>query len=188
MTLNTDPLKQPLSTDAKTAEGFVPGKDADPNKPVIINDQAKSPADAEKNEQELKDAQAPLSAVSPATQVSPNAEVNKPHQDSHPQTVASASVAEKESGPEKAKRVDTADPSNEGEGSPAGWGHQDAVDKKVYVMTNVDGEKLYVTRKQWMAHGQILRANGWTTPEFAAGNPGGSEPIPPDVDWGKDKT
>lgn len=178
----------PLSTDAKTVDGFVQGKDVNQDKQGIINDQAKSPADMAKNEEELREAKAPLSAVDPATKVDPNADINQPPQPSHPTTIASARAVEQESGPEKAKRVDTADVSNEGEKAPAGWGKVASVqDKRVYVMTNVDGEKLYVTRKQWAAHGQILRANGWTTPEFAGGDNGGSEPIPPDVDWGKDK-
>ena len=56
----------------------------------------------------------------------------------------------------------------------------------VFVMTNVDGEKLSVTVKQWAKYGQKLRAKGWTTPEFAQGDPGGNEEIPQDVVWGKD--
>ena len=80
--------------------------------------------------------------------------------------------------------MDTADVSPEGEKAPAGWGKKPTV----YVMTNVDGEKLHVTVRQWAKHGQLLRAKGWTTPEFAQGDQGGSEPIPGDIEWGKDKT
>ena len=99
-----------------------------------------------------------------------------------PETIRSARVTEKESGASKAKRVDTADPDPAGEAAPAGWGKKPSV----YVMTDVNGEKLYVTVKQWQKYGQKLRAKGWTTPEFAEGDPGGNEDIPQDVDWGKD--
>ena len=90
---------------------------------------------------------------------------------------------------EMAKRVDTADVSNEGEKAdrPA-WGGG-VHSKPAYYMTNVNGEKLLITTKQWEKYGERLKANGWTEPEFAkqlklkAGN----EAIPADVDWGKDK-
>ena len=108
-------------------------------------------------------------------------EQSPPHP-SHPETLRSARATEKESGQSKAKRVDTADVSPEGEKAPAGWGKKPTV----YVMTNVDGEKMNVTVKQWARFGQKLRAKGWTTPEFAEGDPGGNEDIPQDVVWGKD--
>lgn len=114
--------------------------------------------------------------------VPPDSEMNQPPTPSHPETVRSARATEQESGESKAKRVDTADVDPAGEKAPAGWGKA----PKVFVMTNVDGEKLYVTLKQWAKYGQKLRAAGWTTPEFAEGDPGGNEEIPQNVDWGKD--
>lgn len=100
-----------------------------------------------------------------------------------PETVKSARVLEKESGESKSKRVDEAEVDPAGEKAPQGWGKKPTV----YVMTNVDGEKLSVTVKQWAKYGQKLRAKGWTTPEFAEGDQGGNEDIPQNVDWGKDE-
>jgi len=115
--------------------------------------------------------------------VPPDSVMNQPAGPSHPETVRSAKMTEKESGESKAKRVDTADVDPAGEKAPAGWGKKPTV----YVMTDVNGEKLYVTVKQWAKYGQKLREKGWTTPEFAEGDPGGSEEIPQDIEWGKDK-
>lgn len=114
--------------------------------------------------------------------VPPDSEMNKPPQPSDPETLRSAKGTEKESGASMAKRVDTADVDPAGESAPAGWGKKPTV----FVMTNVNGEKLHVTVKQWAKYGQKLRAAGWTTPEFAEGDQGGNEEIPQNIDWGKD--
>jgi hypothetical protein len=143
-----------------------------------------TPQEAQENVKQVDEEQKKLTEV-PEDQrdVPPDAEINKPPQPSDPETVKSARMREKESGESKAKRVDTADVSPEGEKAPAGWGKKPTV----YVMTNVDGEKLNVTVKQWAKYGQKLRSKGWTTPEFAQGDQGGSEEIPQDIEWGKDK-
>lgn len=142
-----------------------------------------TPEEAAENEKQVAEEQKRLADPAGVQRnVAPDSTMNQPAQPSHPETLRSARATEKESGESKAKRVDTADVSPEGEKAPAGWGKKPTV----YVMTNVDGEKLHVTVKQWAKHGQLLRAKGWTTPEFAQGDEGGSEPIPGNIDWGKD--
>ena len=140
-----------------------------------------TPEEAQENVRQVDEEQKKLSEAGPRN-VPEDAEINQPAQPSDPETVRSARMTEKESGESKAKRVDTADVDPTGEKAPAGWGKKGTV----YVMTNVDGEKLYVTTRQWAKHGQKLREKGWTTPEFAQGDPGGSEEIPQDIEWGKD--
>jgi len=140
-----------------------------------------TPEEAQENARQVEEEKKRLTET-PERNVPPDSVMNEPAKPSDPETVRSARVLEQESGESKAKRVDTADVSPEGEKAPAGWGKKPTV----YVMTNVDGEKLNVTVKQWAKYGQKLRAKGWTTPEFAGGDPGGNEDIPPNVDWGKD--
>jgi len=151
-------------------------------KTEIVGGKPMTPEEAQQNVKQVEAEQAKLSDPGERN-VPPDAKVNQPPQPSHPETIRSAKETEKESGESKAKRVDTADVDPAGEKAPAGWGKKPTV----YVMTNVDGEKMNVTVKQWAKHGQLLRAKGWTTPEFAEGDQGGSEPIPGDVVWGKDK-
>jgi hypothetical protein len=140
-----------------------------------------TPEEAQANMKQVEEEQKRLTEPGERN-VPPDSEINKDPQPSDPETIRSARSLEKESGESKAKRVDTADVSPEGEKAPAGWGKKPTV----YAMTNVDGEKLLVTVKQWAKYGQKLRAKGWTTPEFAQGDQGGNEEIPPNVDWGKD--
>lgn len=142
-----------------------------------------TPAEVQENERQLEREQQELEAKQQKERNVPaDAAVNKPPAPSHPETVRSARATEKESGESKAKRVDTAHVDHTGEKAPQGWGKKPTV----FVMTNVDGEKLSVTVKQWAKYGQKLRAKGWTTPEFAQGDNGGNEEIPQDVVWGKD--
>jgi hypothetical protein len=165
------------------------------DKVVVGEGQMMTPDEAQQNYKEVKDEQKKLTEV-PEDQrdVPADADINKPatlrpdlpHGGEFPTTVKSAEGREKESGASKAKRVDTADPSDQGEKAPQGW-KMDSKTKLVFVMTNVDGEKMNITPKQWEKYGQTLRAAGWTTPEFADGDNGGSEAIPADIDWGKDK-
>lgn len=148
----------------------------------IVGGKPMTPAEAEENKRQLEEEQKNIAEPQVDRNVPPDSAMNQPPQPSNPETVRSARATEKESGASKAKRVDTADVDPAGEKAPAGWGKKPTV----YVMTNVDGEKLHVTVKQWAKYGQKLREKGWTTPEFAEGDPGGSEEIPQDVDWGKD--
>jgi hypothetical protein len=141
-----------------------------------------TPEEAQENKRQLEEEQKKLTDPPKDRNVPPDSQVNQQPQPSHPETLRSAEATEKESGQSKAKRVDTADVDPAGEKAPQGWGKA----PNVYVMTNVDGEKLSVTTKQWARFGQKLRAKGWTTPEFAEGDQGGSEEIPPNVVWGKD--
>lgn len=142
-----------------------------------------TPEEAQENKRQVEEEQKRLADPNALPRnVPPDSTMNQPPEPSHPETLRSAEGLQKESGQSKAKRVDTADVDPEGEKAPAGWGKKPTV----YVMTNVDGEKLNVTVKQWARFGQKLRAAGWTTPEFAEGDPGGSEEIPQDVVWGKD--
>lgn len=142
-----------------------------------------TPEEVQENERQLEAEQKKLTEADLSKRNVPaDSEINKPPQPSHPETIRSARATEKESGESKAKRVDTADVDHTGEKAPQGWGKKPTV----YVMTNVDGEKLSVTVNQWKRYGQRLRAKGWTTPEFAQGDPGGNEEIPQNIDWGKD--
>ena len=140
-----------------------------------------TPEEAQANQKQVEEEQKALTEPGERN-VAPDSEMNKHVEGSNPETIRSARSTEKESGQSKAKRVDTADVDPEGEKAPAGWGKKPTV----YARTNVDGEKLLVTVKQWAKYGQKLRAAGWTTPEFAQGDNGGNEDIPPNVDWGKD--
>lgn len=154
------------------------------NKTEIVGGKPMTPEEAQENKRQIDEEKKKLSDPNALPRnVPPDAEMNKPPQPSDPETLRSAEATSQESGESKAKRVDTADVDPAGESAPAGWGKKPTV----YVMTNVDGEKLYVTVKQWAKHGQVLRSKGWTTPEFAEGNPGGNEGIPQDIEWGKDK-
>ena len=152
-------------------------------KTEIVGGKPMTPQEAQENARQLEREQKEIEEKQKKeANVPPDSAINQPATPSNPVTERSAKLTEKESGASKAKRVDTADVDPAGEKAPAGWGKKPTV----YVMTNVDGEKLYVTVKQWAKYGQKLRANGWTTPEFAEGDPGGNEEIPPNVDWGKD--
>jgi len=151
-------------------------------KTEIVGGKPMTPAEAEENRRQVIEEQKNIAEPQVDPNVPPDDPMNQPPQPSDPETVRSARATEKESGESKGKRVDTADVDPAGEKAPAGWGKKPTV----YVMTNVDGEKLHVTVKQWAKYGQKLRAKGWTTPEFAEGDPGGNEDIPQDIDWGKD--
>ena len=157
-------------------------KKLEEKKEIVGSGTPMTPEEAQENKRQVEEEQKNLSEPHVERNVPPDSQMNQPPTPSHPETLRSAEGLEKESGEHKAQRVDTADVSPEGEKAPAGWGKS----PKVFVMTNVDGEKLYVTIKQWAKYGQKLRAKGWTTPEFAEGDPGGNEEIPQDVDWGKD--
>lgn len=151
----------------------------------------KDPKDAEKNREEIKEAQKNITEPPDDQNVADDDPMNKTvvrdsspdERSGHPKTVKTAESADKESGPSKAERVDTATPSDTGEKDPQAW-----KGKNMYVMTNVDGEKLNITPLQWEKHGQILMNNGWTEPVFAKEGKitAGSEPIPQNINWGKD--
>jgi len=146
-----------------------------------------TPAEAQENERQLEreDKEREDKQIGERN-MPPDAAVNQPTQPSHPETIRSARATEKESGEHKGQRVDEVEEhggvDRTGEKAPQGWGKKPTV----YVMTNVDGEKLSVTVKQWAKYGQKLRAKGWLTPAFADGDQGGNEDIPQDIDWGKD--
>lgn len=162
-------------------------------KTEIVGGKPMTPEEAQESRKEVIEEQKNIAEPPPEDQrnVPKDDPMNKPAgpreappaTSGQPETVKSARVLEKESGESKGKRVDEADVDPAGEKAPAGWGKA----KTVYVMTNVDGEKMNVTVKQWGKYGQKLREKGWTTPEFAEGDPGGNEDIPQDIDWGKDK-
>lgn len=158
-------------------------KDYDKKTEIVGGQTPMTPEEAQENARQVEREQKEIEdKQKKEANVPPDSAINQPAQPSHPVTERSAKLTEKESGESKAKRVDTADVDPAGEKAPAGWGKKPTV----YVMTNVDGEKLHVTVKQWQKYGQKLRAAGWTTPEFAGGDAGGNEEIPADVDWGKD--
>lgn len=157
-------------------------KDFERKTEIVGSGTPMTPEEAAANKKQVEEEQKNISDPQVERNVPPDSSMNQPPTPSHPETLRAAESLEKESGASKAKRVDTADVDPAGEKAPAGWGKKPTV----YVMTNVDGEKLHVTMKQWAKYGQKLRAAGWTTPEFAEGDPGGNEEIPQDVDWGKD--
>lgn len=156
---------------------------------VKVGETAMTPAEAQENQRQVEEEKRAREAAQagPAT-VPPDANINQPPQPSNPQTVRSAEGLEKESGASKGARVATADPDNAGEKSRAWSGTGKAGMNEVFAMTNVDGEKLKITRKQWAKYGGQLMANGWTEPEFAKaeGIAAGGETIPNDIDWGTD--
>ena len=174
-----------MAEQKKDDKGKTPLEQKMSEKTEIVGGKPMTPEEAQENVRQLDEEQARLAdpAAAGPRNVPEDAEVNKPPQPSDPETVRSARFTEKESGESKGQRVDTADVDPAGEKAPAGWGKKPTV----YVMTNVDGEKLNVTVRQWAKYGQKLREKGWTTPEFAEGDPGGNEDIPGNVDWGKDE-
>lgn len=163
-----------------------PGHTQKPGEPV-----QKPPQDAKKNYEEIKEAQKNITEPPDEGNVPEDADVNKKftrdqgnvEKTGSPRTVKTAEYAGRESGPQKAERVETANPPDIGETDPSGW-----KGKNVYTMHDVNGETLNITPLQWEKHGQILMDNGWTEPEFAKIGKikAGSEPIPQNIDWGKD--
>ena len=129
-----------------------PAHSQKPGEPV-----QKDPADAQQARQDIKDAQKNITDPPDDANVSPDDPINQKQDPGpgHAKTVKMAEAEEKESGPQKAKRVKDAKPSDEGEDSPV-WGKG----KNAYVMTDVNGEKLMVTPLQWEKHGGILMDSG----------------------------
>lgn len=148
-------------------------------KTEIVGGHPMTPAEAQVNKQQVEEEQKNITDPPKDRNVPPGSSIN---QGGGPETIRAAEAVQKESGASKAKRVDTADVDPAGEKAPQGWNKA----PNVYVMTNVDGEKMSITTKQWERYGQRLRAKGWTTPEFAEGSQGGNEEIPNNVVWGKD--
>jgi len=196
------PKPSQLPADKPGAPGWKPGgpgnappvvKPGQPTPPSPAHGQKpgepvqKDPADAQQARQDIKDAQKNITDPPTDANVAPDDPINQKQEPGpgHAKTVKRAEDAEKESGPQKGKRVKDANPSDEGEDSPV-WGKG----KNAYVMTDVNGEKLMVTPLQWEKHGGLLMQQGWTKPVFAekANIPDGTEPIPQNIDWGKDST
>ena len=144
-----------------------------------------TPEEAQENKRQVEEEQKRLAEVPEGgAQRAAGSEINKP-----PTAVASGNgsvcpkALEKESGESKAKRVDTADVDPEGEKAPAGWGKKPTV----YVMTNVDGEKLYVTVKQWASTDRSSAPRAGPPRNSQRAIPAAASHIPGDIDWGKDK-